>query len=127
MNGHSFASRGSARTFADAAYIPVADTTGRGFESLTLIANAPGALTTTTMTAQVKKALDAAGTGAVNVGPLVTKTAVGTQDLSYAYDVPSLGADANGVPYTHVTLDTGGTTAATIERIAVRAAARYSA
>lgn len=126
MNGHFFASRGTARTFADAAYIPLADTTGRGFESLTLIANALAAADAATLTVQVKKALDAAGTGAVNVGPLVTKTAVGVQDLTYAYDVQSLGQDATGARYTHVTFDTGGTAAA-IERIAVRAAARYSA
>jgi hypothetical protein len=127
MNGYHFASRGQARTFADAAYISAADSSQRAFESLTLVANAPGALNGTTLTAQVKKATDAAGTGAVNVGPLITKTAVGTQHLEIYYDVPSLGADANGVPYTHVTLDTGGTTAATIDRIAVRSASRYSA
>lgn len=126
MNGHYFASRGTARTFADAAYIPVADTSGRGFESLTLIANANGAADAATMTVQMKKATDAAGSNAVNVGPLITKTAQGAQDLNYAVDVQSLGRTEGGLPYTHVTLDTGGT-AATIERIAVRSAARYSA
>lgn len=126
MNGHHFASRGTARTFADAAYIAVADSSGQGFESLTLIANALAAANGETMTVQLKKATDAAGTGAVNVGPLITKTAVGAQDLSYAVDIQSLGRDGNGVEYTHVTLDTGGT-ADPIERIAVRGAGRYSA
>lgn len=127
MQGYHFASRGQARTFADAAYLPLADSSARAFESLTLVANAPASANGTTLTVQVRKALDAAGTGAVAVGPLVTKTAVGAQDLEYYYDVPSLGQDANGARYTHVTLDTGGTTAATIERIAVRSASRYSA
>lgn len=126
MNGHFFASRGSARTFADAAYIPVNDPSGQGMESLTLIANAQGAANGETLTVQMKKATDAAGTGAVNVGGLVTKTAVGAQDLSYAVDVQSLGRAPDGTPYTHVTLDTGGT-ADPIERIAVRGSARYSA
>lgn len=125
MNGHFNASRSSARTVADNAFIPLADPSGRGFESLTFFANAPAAADGATMTVQLRKATDAAGAGAVAHGPLVTKTAVGVQTLEHAVDVGSLGQDGAGVRYTHVSIDTGGT-AATIERIAMRGAARYS-
>lgn len=124
MNGHHFATRGTARTFADAAYVPAADASARGFQALTLIANALAAANGETLNVQMKKATDGAGTGAVNVGGLVTLTAVGAQDLSHAIDVQSLGKAPGGEDYTHVTLDTGGT-ADPIERIAVRSAARY--
>lgn len=126
MNGHHNATRATARTVADAAYIPVADASGQGFQSLTLIANAPAAAAEATLTVQIKKATSAAGANAADHGPLITKTAGATaQDLNYQVDVTNLGATAAGVPYTHVAIDTGGT-ATTIERIAVRGAPRYT-
>lgn len=126
MNGHFNASRADARTVADNAFIPLADASGRGFESLTFFANAPGAADGATMTVQIRKATSAGGANAANHGPLVTKTAVGVQDLAHAVDVGALGQTEAGVRYTHVAIDTGGT-AATIERIVVRGAPRYGA